>query len=169
MSVAVSGSTVFVANYNVGLQTLDISQGGLTGLPPLSSLSGEQLPLTVSARDLVTNEYLTLSFTLILDSFPTLPQTTVSDQSIFPNQPLSLLLSTSLFTSSAPLGLFLSLQAQQGGAKPSWLTLVPTLQLLSTYPAGSGGGLWCHRIRQHSLCRGLGLVYKYWMPPTLEI
>ncbi len=136
--VAVVGSTIFVADFTVGLQVLDVSQGALMGTPPFTSIAGQQIPITLMAKDLVTEEVVSLSFKLTLDNYPYLPQTTVSDQSVFPGQTLSLPLSTHLFSSPTPLGLSLSLSLRGGGVKPSWLSLTPNLQLRSTYPAGSG-------------------------------
>ncbi|MBS0350692.1 MAG: putative Ig domain-containing protein [Proteobacteria bacterium] len=136
--VAVSESTVFVADEDAGLQVVDVSRGDLVGIPPLTSRPGQQVPITLMAQDLVTGEKLSVSFQLTLDNFPASPQATVSDQNIFPGQPLSLSLSTRLFKSSAPLGLSLSLSLQGGGVKPAWLSLTPNLQLLSTYSIGSG-------------------------------
>lgn len=108
--MTVSGSILFVGQGGSGLQIMNMSQGWLVGAPPVSSISGQTVPITLTAQDLVSGELLSCSFTLTLYGLPSLPQTTLSDQTIFPGQVVSLPLSTNLFVSSTPLGLSLSLE-----------------------------------------------------------
>ncbi len=137
LGVAVSGSTVFVADAIVGLLILDVRQGQLqlTGVPAFASL-GQSIVITVSARNLTTVLAET-AFTWILDQLPYLLQTTVSDQSVFPGHPLSLRLSSSLFVNPTHSFLGLSIQST-GEATPTWLALASAPIAVGSYPAGSG-------------------------------
>ena len=128
--VAVLGNLVFLASYSVGLSIFDISQGQLTGIPP--GVIGQKLSITVTAHSLNSTLAAT-QFTLILDQLPSLLQT-VSDQSLFPGQTLSLPLSSqTLFVN--PTNPFLALSLQTVGTKklPTWLDISITPVPLSNY------------------------------------
>jgi hypothetical protein len=133
--VAVLGNIAYIVTGEGGLLLIDLAQGQLTGIPPNSV--GEQFSITVSARDF-TSILAIGEYTLTLDDLPSHTQYTISDQSLFPGNSLSLSLdSQSLFVNPTQsfLKLSLSMDAQE---LPSWLQLTLIPNLVATYPAGSG-------------------------------
>ncbi len=136
--VAVLNNIAYIVTGEGGLLLVDLAQGQLTGIPPNSV--GEQFSITVTAYNF-TNPVATAQFTLILDNPPSHIEDTVSDQSLFPGNTLSLSFdSQSLFVN--PTQSFLKLSLSMGTQElPSWLQLTLAPHLVATYPAGSGASV----------------------------
>ena len=135
--VAISGSMAFFADGSGGLQIIDVSRGSLIGAPPLSLL-GQSLSITVSARNM-SQELMSDQFTLILDQLPQVVTSSVSDQSVYPGNSLTLLLNSGLlFANPRNTFLKLSVALSQGGQLPAWLNLNVQPISLSVFSAGSG-------------------------------
>ena len=130
--IAVSESNLFILGYS-NLQILDLTQADLIGNSPLNAM-GEQVSITVMAcsSTAVLNE---VTFMLILDQIPYQAVNTLSDYSLFPDNSLSLLLSSDrFFINPGDSFLKLSILSSNGQLLPPLFSLVPELRLLSNYP-----------------------------------
>jgi hypothetical protein len=128
----VRDNLVFMVSYGSSPSIVDLTQGQLSGSPPLS-LTGKIVPITLFAyvgQDLLAKN----RFNLVVDQLPYQINSIVSDRSIFPGETKALTFSSqNLFKASDQEFLGLSIKLMNGQHSPDFLTLLLQSVLLGSY------------------------------------
>ncbi len=137
VGVAIIDNLVFITEFGAGLRIIDISQGNLMGIPPVTP-TGQELSLLISVGDTAVS-FQTDIFVLTVDQFPRLPVTTVADQSMFPGQSKTVSLQSEvLFVNPRSSFLQLTMSLLNGRVEPGWVNMIMTPTTVSTYAIITG-------------------------------
>lgn len=124
-AVSKSENMLFIAYGVSGLEIIDTKKAVLSGLPLENDVvAGKALSIVITAKDLNTTILLNSTFSLTPNNIPKLVQNSLTDQTVFPNQSLSLqIYSEQIFTNPSSSFLRLSLTEITTNLLPKWLSL----------------------------------------------